>query len=478
MTTDAHGYDAATVHDLLAALRHVQTRTSYADSLQAVVDGVVAVAGFDVAVVRVLHRDGHLHCEAVAGNPDNPLAAVDVGDLEPLALADLQAEFDLGRPLGDLVFLHHADAPHDVDAWVPDLPEPLEADGWHPMDALWAPMRDDDGVLHAVLGVDLPRSGRVPDARQAEVLALFAGQAGVALAHSRLADRLRHHEREFRMAFDHAVNGMALVHLDARGQVVGGRVNPMLCTLLGRTPEEFATTPLSRLVAPGQDVDLTASVVSGATGQVELRALHADGTQRWVGVTSAVVARGDDRVTAILHVTDIGEQRRLGDELLRQANRDELTGLWNRRVLDSRLDQLAAQVEASGVGGAVLFVDVDGFKGVNDTYGHLAGDRTLVAVGSRLQESVRPDDVVIRIGGDEFVVLLAGITPEAMEGVVARIGSRIACPIEVGEVAISVTASVGVAYTGAGAVDTDALLALADSDMYARKRLSGSGHPV
>ncbi|MFY0409488.1 diguanylate cyclase [Solicola sp. PLA-1-18] len=476
--TSAQGYDAGTVHDLLAALRHVQTRTTFAETLQAVVDGVVAVSGFDVAVVRVLHRDGMLHCEAVAGHPDNPLAAVDVSDLEPVAVAELQAEFDLGARLGDLIFLHHADAPADVDAWVPDLPEPVEDGGWHPMDALWAPMRDDDGVLHAVLGVDLPRSGRVPDAQQAEILALFAGQAGIALSHARLAERLRRHEREFRMAFDHAVNGMALVHLDTAGRVVGGRVNPMLCELLGRTPEELATLPLSRLVAPGQDVDLVASIVSDTQDELQLRALHADGTQRWVGVTSAVVASTAELTTAILHVADIGERRRLGDELARQATRDELTGLWNRRVLDARLDQLACRIEASSEGGAVLFVDVDGFKGVNDTYGHHAGDRTLQAVGTRLQESVRPDDVVIRIGGDEFVVLLADITPEVVATVVARLEGRISRPIRVGPVAIRVTASVGVAHAGPGHVDTDALLAQADTDMYARKRLTGSGHPA
>lgn len=179
------------------------------------------------------------------------------------------------------------------------------------------------------------------------------------------------------------------------------------------------------------------------------------------------------RATELLGVIRI---RATNDALLaRRARHDTLTELPNRAGLAAALDGDTPPT-------AVLFVDLDGFKPVNDQHGHAAGDHVLRAAAQRVQRAVRPGDVVARVGGDEFVVVLPAVdASQRLEATVRSIADRIlrelTRPIEVNGVEIHISASIGVAIAPLGS-DVDALVAAADAAMYEVKRAGGSGHRI
>jgi diguanylate cyclase (GGDEF)-like protein len=155
------------------------------------------------------------------------------------------------------------------------------------------------------------------------------------------------------------------------------------------------------------------------------------------------------------------------EDALHQAFHDSLTGLPNRELFSERLSAALQEVDRTGGMTAVLFLDLDGFKTVNDSLGHVVGDDLLVAVGGRLKGSLRPDDLAARFGGDEFAVLLEGLVDiRDAERIAERVLDSLRKPFSIGEHDLSVTASVGIA--GAGSSDVD-LLRDADLAMYQAK---------
>jgi diguanylate cyclase (GGDEF)-like protein len=164
---------------------------------------------------------------------------------------------------------------------------------------------------------------------------------------------------------------------------------------------------------------------------------------------------------------DIQAEHDARDELLRQAHRDSLTGLPNRRAL---LARVAAMLEPEGQSDhqvVAMFLDVDHLKRINDTYGHASGDDVLVEIGQRLSTTVSDADLVARVGGDEFVVLLGGIEdPARADATASRIERRLRYPIRLGDEQVVVGASIGVTTAVRG--DTVAtLLRRADDALYA-----------
>jgi diguanylate cyclase (GGDEF)-like protein/PAS domain S-box-containing protein len=161
-------------------------------------------------------------------------------------------------------------------------------------------------------------------------------------------------------------------------------------------------------------------------------------------------------------------RRRLESQLAREALHDQLTGLANRTLLRERMDESIAGARRSGVPLAVLFVDLDGFKAVNDHLGHVIGDAALRAVAGRLRDHVRATDVVGRFGGDEFVVVCPDTDEDAAMNVAERIRASIAAPIDAVPAQYRVTASIGIALWEPGETDVvaDALFRTADEAMY------------
>ena len=165
---------------------------------------------------------------------------------------------------------------------------------------------------------------------------------------------------------------------------------------------------------------------------------------------------------------------------LRHASlHDSLTGLPNRALFDQRLGVAVGRVPRSSTVTAILFIDLDRFKAVNDTHGHQIGDQLLVAIATRLGLALRPHDTLARLGGDEFIVLCEGLDDRSeAEGIAARMGAALADPFVLGDVTVQLTASIGIAFAGPGDVVRQKLLEAADAAMYRVKRRGGAGQSV
>jgi len=202
-----------------------------------------------------------------------------------------------------------------------------------------------------------------------------------------------------------------------------------------------------------------------------LRNYRKDGTQFWNELRIAPVRDASGQVTHYVGVqNDVSERVRYQAELERQANFDPLTGLANRNLLSDRLRQTIARAERSGRVGAVLFLDLDRFKVINDSLGHAMGDRVLAQVGWRLSEAVRGDDTVARTGGDEFVVVLADLAREEDVAIVAqKLIGVVASPLSVEGREFLISTSIGVTVFPRDATDPETLLKYADAALYRAK---------
>lgn len=173
---------------------------------------------------------------------------------------------------------------------------------------------------------------------------------------------------------------------------------------------------------------------------------------------------------------DITEQRQAEETIRRQAHYDALTGLPNRTLLRDRLDQIVVTARRSGGQAALLFLDLNRFKDVNDTLGHAAGDCLLQIVATRLTGCLRAQDTVARLSGDEFIVLLPGLQAAGDAAEVARkIEVLIAAPALIDGHAVRVTVSVGISFFPEDGSDAESLLRTADAAMYHSKKQSRSG---
>ena len=206
-----------------------------------------------------------------------------------------------------------------------------------------------------------------------------------------------------------------------------------------------------------------ADLIAGKDFQphLDLAFRRKDGT---LGVFDLHVAETADGTQGVAR--DVTEIRALQAQLAEQATRDPLTGLANRRLLDELLGRAIRRADRSGTRLTVAFLDLDGFKSVNDTHGHDAGDAVLRATAARLQTAVRDADVVARYGGDEFVIVYEGADDTAVRSLVERIHTELSTPIEIGGgVTVRCDASVGIADTRSTAPNAAALIGAADRAM-------------
>ncbi|MBA3748444.1 MAG: PAS domain S-box protein, partial [Solirubrobacterales bacterium] len=215
-------------------------------------------------------------------------------------------------------------------------------------------------------------------------------------------------QERFRRAFEDAPIGMAVAALDGRFL----EVNQALCTITGYTAEELTETTFSTITHPDDlDADyvvmwaLVNSEISSSSD--EKRYLRPDGSVVWVSRSVTLVRDADGQPLHFLdQIQDITERRRFEIELRHLADHDPLTGLLNRRRFEQELDRHVAEVARYGPSGALLVLDLDHFKYVNDALGHHAGDELILSVAAILGDSVRESDTLARLGGDEFAVLL------------------------------------------------------------------------
>ncbi|MBJ7340189.1 PAS domain S-box protein [Mycolicibacterium sp.] len=248
------------------------------------------------------------------------------------------------------------------------------------------------------------------------------------------------------------------------------QINPALCALLGYNEGELVGRDFRDLVHPGDrpsaDADL-ARLQEGSQVASERRYIRRDGTTIWMQRNAVLVpgAHGGEDVI-VAQFLDATARRRAEAELARLALTDSLTGLRNRHALNECMVQLRDAKPVATVG--VVFVDLDGFKFVNDTFGHVAGDAVLVQAAGLLAQFVAPPNSAYRLGGDEFVVLVPGATTDEEVAALARgIRAALTGAYRMTTESVSVTATVG--WTRGSAADAEGLLRQADANMYRQK---------
>jgi diguanylate cyclase (GGDEF)-like protein/PAS domain S-box-containing protein len=300
--------------------------------------------------------------------------------------------------------------------------------------------------------------------RDAEGRTIGVRSAGVDLTDSTLLEK----ELAFRsLLLDHTNDSVIVYRFD--GTVV--YANDIACTYRGLRREDIVGTDIRRLVLP-RDRDAFAihleTVERGSCVTFETETVDRGGVVRPLEAHVCPVSLGGERLVVDV-ARDITERREAESAIRRLAYMDHLTGLPNRVLLYDRANQALARVCRSGEHQALLFLDLDNLKRVNDTSGHAAGDELLRQVGERLASTFRGEDTVARIGGDEFVVFVRVADAAEAEIVAGRVISLLNQPFVVGGDEIYSSVSVGMAIAPDHGTDLDGLIAKADAAMYVAK---------
>ena len=211
---------------------------------------------------------------------------------------------------------------------------------------------------------------------------------------------------------------------------------------------------------------------SGQHGSLEFTVTGKHGHKRWLDTHAAPLKKEEGRVTSVLSVTrDISLLKQQQLELKHMAHFDALTRLPNRTLLSERMSRAVVLARRHQTEFAVCYLDLDGFKPINDELGHDAGDQVLIEIGNRLTGALREVDTVSRLGGDEFVLLMNDLThDEDWQSVLSRVLMEVTRPLQVQGQERSVSASIGVAFYPQDGEDPETLLRHADHAMYAAKR--------
>ncbi len=287
---------------------------------------------------------------------------------------------------------------------------------------------------------------------------------------------LREREELYRLTFNQAAVGIA--HVGATGRPL--RVNRKYSDITGYTEAELQRLTTVELTHPddrAQDEALQQRLRSGELAEYsrEKRYLHKNGHAVWINVTvsSLLDAAGERRYITV--VEDISRRKGAEETLLRMASHDALTGLPNRLLLEDRLSHAIAHAHRTHTLVAVMFVDLDRFKNINDSLGHDAGDEVIVEIGRRIGRNLRETDTAARQGGDEFVVVLGGLAHESDACTVAqKILDTLCRPMLLRGQEVFPTGSIGIGLYPRDGTDTSTLLKNADTAMYRAKADGGN----
>lgn len=309
----------------------------------------------------------------------------------------------------------------------------------------------------------------------------LATQVGLALESAALTESVLRSETEARLSALVQNSSDVIFVLDPDSTIK--YVSPAVEAVLGYLPDHLTGCRLLDYLSVG-DHTMLRSALNGRPSRsqpsesVEFRVRHEDG--RWLNTESSVTNVIENQAIGgiVVNLRDITERKRFESQLEYQAFHDPVTKLANRALFHDRVEHALTRRKKSGGMLAILFLDLDNFKSINDTAGHIAGDGLLRTVATRLEDALRAADTVARLGGDEFAILLEDVEHDSLVShVVERLLEAIREPLLVEGHEISIRASIGVAsVSGTGDVTVDELLRNADVGMYEAKGAGGDTH--
>ena len=309
----------------------------------------------------------------------------------------------------------------------------------------------------------------------------ISGTVGIAIDitdRKSLYDALQTQSVYFAALFENAPEAIAV--LDEKDHII--RINRQFTTLFGYADGDATGKNINDLIVPSELVDeaekLTAKVAAGENVSAESLRRHKNGHTFWVSIAATPFHVGEEptRVYAMYH--DISDRKRAEDDLKKLLLVDELTGLPNRRgfiTLSEQALKVATRMQRDVL---MIFIDVDHLKHINDTWGHLAGDRALIDTARVLQESCREADIVARLGGDEFVALMSVDSDQTAQLISERIQARVETHNRETQRGYPLSLSVGATRSRAEGTMLADLLAQADTALYEQKRGRPRSHAL
>ncbi len=267
------------------------------------------------------------------------------------------------------------------------------------------------------------RAPSSPDEQDLTLIGRLTDLAGIAMQRDRNSEALKHREALYRATFEHAAVGIA--HVAPDGHYM--QVNAEFCTMLGYRAEELVRLTFREVTHPDDlaaDLKMLAAIYAGKLDayRIEKRWIRKDNSVAWVNLSVSAVRQDDGSVERFVVVAeDISSAHDLSQQLTYQARHDPLTGLINRREFEHRLGEFLRGVLDGQDQGAFCYLDLDQFKLVNDTAGHVAGDELLKQLAARLRDEMRASDTLSRLGGDEFGALLTGCDLEHAESIADKL---------------------------------------------------------
>lgn len=289
------------------------------------------------------------------------------------------------------------------------------------------------------------------------------------------AELIRHQQikADWEWFFENSLDLLCIAALDGYFK----RVNPAFAATLGFTQNELLAKPITELIHP-DDLEITVQALQGlGSGQdcinFENRYIDNQGQWHWLSWRCPALSENTSQLYAIAR--DVTDYKRSTAEIMYQATHDPLTDLYNRAAFDNELNNCLLRAQRHPTNHvALLLIDLDDFKQVNDSYGHQTGDQLLQALAQRFKNMQRKNDFVCRLGGDEFAWLAEANNIIAVEALLARILKELQKPVPLEKVTLKVSCSIGASLFPNLAQDAKTLFHQADSSMYQIKR-SGKG---